>query len=114
MSELKTYKCDICSNIYYSDEAEATFSIIHERELLIGKGSRTYDHVCPDCLVNINKMLDNPTIIDDLIAKKNEFVKRVDKLESAIKYINRKIVGWRAVSIGLIGAIIGNIIYVIL
>lgn len=69
MSEVKTFKCDICGDIHHSfaDTHEITV-FVKDRE----GNNKCYQHICPSCENNIHKVIDNPSVIDDLIVDKDE------------------------------------------
>ena len=88
MSEVKTYRCDICKETYHSDEVSGKLSINYD--------SKVHEHICPLCACNIGKLLSKPDIIDDLIIEKGKVEDCTYKLEDMIKTLRDCICGYRS------------------
>lgn len=59
MSEVKTYRCDICKKVYHIGENH------NEMIVAVRKDEKTdsYEHICPSCAGNISDVIVNPNII---------------------------------------------------
>lgn len=64
MAEVKTFKCDICGKVYYSDdvkkEVKLTTKVMDEDSV----ECEVYDHVCPKCVGNITHYIADPGIVE--------------------------------------------------
>lgn len=88
MSELKTFKCDACGEVYHSDDR--TTRII----MSFGDEDKTYGHVCPKCLDRIATTLASPCAFEQLKAEKDRAINYAYNLEHVIKDLRDKIGGW--------------------
>ena len=94
MSELKTFRCDICKQIYHSDEVRGTLTIKYEcdDDRLNGE----YKHICPHCAGVIGKLLPNPTLLEQLTVEKERATNYACNLEHIIKTIRDTVCGWHS------------------
>lgn len=96
MSEVKTYKCDVCGKVYHVDENYGTCMTIFDES--IDEDSRHitgYEHICPDCTEVINKVIGNPGIIDDLKEKANIRYRNASAMEQRIRDLRNRLCGWK-------------------
>lgn len=89
MAEVRSYKCDICGEVYHVEEGIKEFmNIAYAR----GTDENVYieakfDHICPDCRNTIRKCISNPKIIDELHENIDELLEKKHKLEDCLKKI---------------------------
>ena len=97
MAEVKTYKCDICGEVYHVKEDDRNFiKIIHSKQAEEDEVEVThYDHVCPYCGGEVVRFLDDPAIINNLMIEKGDAENFIRILEDIIKTLSDKICGYR-------------------
>ena len=88
MAEVKTYKCDICGEVYHVGEDIKAFMNI---EYARGTDENVYieakfNHICPECRNTICKCINKPKIIDELHEKTEDLAKIKHTLRN---YIDR-------------------------
>ena len=98
MSELKTFRCDICGKPYYSDEAKANLTIGRKDE--DDKNEKICEHICNECVVAFSKLMVAPSIIDDLTNEKDEWITYASKMEFILKSLRDDLCGWRGALLG--------------
>lgn len=93
MAEVKTYKCDVCEKIHYEESWDRETRIIIEGWNEDEKYMNIYNHVCPECKEAIDKVIDSPSILEDMdkeIAGLHEVANEVIGDRNALEeYINR-------------------------
>lgn len=86
--EVKTFKCDICGEVYHVEE-EVVDKITVYRDVVVNGEleSIRYKHICPDCGKIINRFVNKPEIAEE--ARKTR--RAVHKLEDCLHTINNKL-----------------------
>lgn len=88
MAEVKTYKCDICGEVYHRGEGEDHFMrIIHQPSDENSGKKFDYEFLCDDCIAEINKVIDNPSIINNLIIERSAEREHRHSIESCLDRI---------------------------
>ena len=93
MSEIKTYRCNVCHKTYHSDEPNMEVLVaIKPKD---GEEVQSYDHICPKCGGNIYELMRYPRMLDRLEDEKNAAYGKNVKLERMIKSQRDKICGYK-------------------
>lgn len=106
MAEVKTYKCDICGEVYHVEELHIdSINIVHKIMTKDEADSTYYKHICPHCQGVILEIIRNPDAIEKMDQeiselheeankKINKLYKYSDNLEVMIKQLNDKTCGY--------------------
>lgn len=102
MAEVKTYKCDICGEVYHvEDELNECVTIVHEICEEDGRDIDYYKHICPHCRGVILEIIRNPDAIEKMDARMDELSADASskrtysyRLENLIKELRDDICGW--------------------
>ena len=95
MSNVRTFKCDICGKVYHVGENDVPYMNIIREEydkddpMVIHKTQ--YNHICPDCDDVISKVIANPGIIEELENDKNEALHNLSGFKDLIYKIHNKL-----------------------
>lgn len=96
MAEVKTYKCDICGEVYHEEENYKHFMHIEDEYRTREEGSvKHYEHICPDCRENVCKCIDKPDIINVLSNKSYKRHSALLSIEHKIKHLRDRLCGWK-------------------
>lgn len=87
--EIKSFKCDICGEVYHvAEEEQQEFLTIHKYCVCPDEGEVTsYKHICPGCTNYITAYINDPTI------KETQYKVRraVSKLEDCLARLLRSV-----------------------
>lgn len=68
MAEVKTYKCDICGEVYHVDDSQEN-RVMDLADITNGNKSRDvkhYEHICDKCAGEIRSIIRNPELLSEL------------------------------------------------
>jgi rubredoxin len=87
MAEVKTYKCDICGNVYHVDDGDEKLMTINYKVDSENEGK--FEHICDECMGMIHACLRDPDILDDNKKELDKVREEKGKLKSCIKELYR-------------------------
>lgn len=90
MSDVKTFRCDICGKTFLSDEHKKLFIVSD----LTGEG-KCYEHICTSCNENLARVITVPNSIRDLEGECNLAHVILDKVENLLNDLRNKLFGWK-------------------
>ena len=97
MAEVKTYKCDICGEIYHREENDTHFMTIVEQPLDEDTTKRfEYQYICDDCMDNVHRIIDNPKILDNMISANDDYRGYISGYKNHIRRIHDTIFKYRS------------------
>ena len=91
MAEVKTYKCDICGQVYHVDE-NVEHGVMDLTDVTSGDVEH-YKHICNKCAGVIRRVVKDPNFIGKLLESQNETVRDKRKYADLLTRIIRKITG---------------------
>ena len=92
MAEVKTYKCDVCGEVFHADgEYGHRIAIISEGLSKDEENLKRYNHLCPKCTGTIVNVIEDPDVIRDLEKEVHTKVKYIDGYVSLLGSIYNKL-----------------------
>ena len=90
--EVKTFKCDICGEAFYSSNDKPGFGV---HMFPIGKVDATdkYDHVCPKCASVIDEIIRHPDVLKNERGDRAKAEVYADDLEYTINDLHNDVFG---------------------
>lgn len=84
---LKTYRCEICGEPYYSDEVKTKIEVRVDE----GDHGEVYGHICSTCAATLQNVLKNPGVIDDAVIRVDAMTDIVSKMKDYIDELHGKL-----------------------
>lgn len=85
MAEVKTYKCDICGEVFHADgEYGDRIAMISEGLSKDEENLKRYNHLCPKCMETICNVIKEPGMVDELRGKIHTQFGEMNELKSLL------------------------------
>lgn len=96
MPEVKTCRCDICKEIYYSDKTDTEVILAFKSHMKDEDKdvTLTYDNICPECAQKLVEFTNNPHKIEQLKLERSDARDSYNKLGSLIHTLRDHLLGW--------------------
>ena len=96
MSEIKTYKCDICKKVFHANKTDTAVILAIKSYSEDSADTSAYEDICPDCANKLISFTKDPYIVDKLKQECSELKRGKYDLRYMIKAVRDKICEYEA------------------